>query len=222
MKLQNVVVRYGKREALTIDALSFERGTVYAVLGSNGCGKSTLAKVLSGLLTPQEGSCSSSPDELVGYMPQRSYAFYGSVLKNVQLGAARGSDTGEWIEHVMKKLDLARMASEKGKSLSGGETARMALARVLVGNHTFLVLDEPTASLDVESTLAAEQLIQEYREIHNATVVLITHSLSQARRMSDIAIFMKSGRIVEMGESSTMLQVPQTPELKSFIEVLGN
>lgn len=222
MRIDGLIVRYGDVTALDIDGLALERGTSYAVIGANGCGKSTLARCIAGVLEPTAGAVALEADDRVRYMPQRSYAFYGSTRANVLLGADAASGAMGRAEELMDALDLTALAQQKAKRLSGGQTARMALARTLVGPGTWLLLDEPTAALDGESMLKAERLVQEYRESFDAGVVYITHSLKQAARVSDMLVFMEGGRIVEMGRTKQLLDRPRTPSLARFLELFGS
>lgn len=222
MRIDGLIVRYGDVTALDIDGLVLERGTSYAVIGANGCGKSTLARCIAGVLEPTAGAVALEADDRVRYMPQRSYAFYGSARANVLLGADAASGAMGRAEELMDALDLTALAQQKAKRLSGGQTARMALARTLVGPGTWLLLDEPTAALDGESMLKAERLVQEYRESFDAGVVYITHSLKQAARVSDMLVFMEGGRIVEMGRTKQLLDRPRTPSLARFLELFGS
>lgn len=222
MRIDRLIVRYGDVTALDIDGLVLERGTSYAVIGANGCGKSTLVRCIAGVLAPTSGAVVPDPGDRVRYMPQRSYAFYGSTRANVLLGADAVPEAAGRADELMKALDLSALAQQKAKRLSGGQTARMALARTLVGPGTWLLLDEPTAALDGESMLKAERLVREYRERHNAGVVFITHSLKQAARVSDMLVFMEGGRIVEMGQAKQLLDNPQTPSLARFLELFGS
>lgn len=222
MRIDGLIVRYGDVTALDIDGLVLERGTSYAVIGANGCGKSTLARCIAGVLEPAAGAVALEADDRVRYMPQRSYAFYGSTRANVLLGADSASGAMGRAEELMDALDLTALAQQRAKRLSGGQTARMALARTLVGPGTWLLLDEPTAALDGESMLKAERLVQEYRESFDAGVVYITHSLKQAARVSDMLVFMEGGRIVEMGRTKQLLDRPRTPSLARFLELFGS
>lgn len=221
MKLEGIQQRFGSRLALDVADATFERGCTYAIIGSNGSGKTTLARIVCGLLQPSVGRRVLAPDECCAYMPQKSYAFFGTTLHNVQLGFRRGARDDVRAAQVMDALGLTALARTKAKALSGGETARMALARVLVGDATVLVLDEPTAAFDVASTLAAEKLIAAYRDEHHACILLITHSIGQARRTSERLVFLDGGRIVEEGRTAAVLENPQTSELRRFIDIVG-
>ena len=220
MRIETAVKRYGAKTALDVAGIEFPRGQICAVIGVNGCGKTTLARVLAGTIKPDEGGRILDPDETVGYMPQRSYAFYGTLAHNVALGA-KGRRFDERCQELVEELGLSHLEREQAKKLSGGETARMALARVLAGTWTYLVLDEPTAALDIPSTLAAERLMRDYCTEENVGIVVVTHSVSQARRLADRAIFMDGGRIIEEGPAADILSHPTTPELSEFLAVLG-
>ena len=173
MRIEKAVKRYGTKTALNVEGIEFPRGQICAVMGVNGCGKTTLARVLAGTTRPDEGGMILDAGETVGYMPQRSYAFYGTLAHNVALGA-KGRRFDERCQELVEALGLSHLERESAKKLSGGETARMALARVLAGTWTHLVLDEPTAALDIPSTLAAERLMRDYCTEKNAGIVVVT------------------------------------------------
>ena len=219
MRLEGVKVAYGDKVVLDIDRCRFEKSDICAIIGSNGCGKSTLARVIAGVIQPDSGTVNLEGKREIGYMPQQNYAFYGTTRKNISLGVAGRPGDTDHIDDLMDALGLTGLANAKAKSLSGGELARMALARTLAGYHDVLILDEPTAAFDAVSTLVAEKIIRAYRDERGACVLIITHSISQARRIADHVVFMSDGRICERGETNETLSSPKTAALKSFIEV---
>ena len=97
----------------------------------------------------------------------------------------------------------------------------MALARLLMRDYKLLILDEPTASMDVESTLAAERLLSDYCRDTGAGILLVTHSLQQARRIAQHVLFLHQGELREQGEASRLLSFPETEELRRFLEFYG-
>ena len=97
----------------------------------------------------------------------------------------------------------------------------MALGRILAKKFDLLILDEPTASMDIETTLSAEELVREYSERTGATVLIITHELKQARRVSDFVMFFDKGEIVSAGETNKTLDDPSDERLKEFIRFYG-
>lgn len=207
---------YDGRRVLDMPAFEFEPGKIYAVIGANGSGKTTLARILSGIEKPDGGKSPAAGAD-VSYMPQKSFAFRMSARDNVLLG---GKDA-ERADALMRRLAIDGLADKNAKRLSGGETARMALARILMHPCELLVLDEPTAAMDMKSTAVSEELIREFRGETGCAVLLITHSLRQAKRVSDEMLFFSGGELVEHGRMAELLLNPQTEKLKSFLEFYG-
>ena len=216
MKISAFSKSYGSRVVLRFPDLELPDGCIIAVIGPNGSGKSTLARVLAGL----ERSDQKRPPLVplrVGYMPQKSYAFRMSVARNIALN---GSDSKRR-ETLLRTLQIDTLAGQSAKRLSGGETARMALARLLMRDYELLILDEPTAAMDVESTLTAETLLSDYCRDTGAGILLVTHSLQQARRIAQHVLFLHQGELREQGDASRLLSAPETEELRRFLEFYG-
>lgn len=206
---------YRGRTVLDFPAFALEKGRVYAVIGANGCGKTTLCRVLSGALDADAGRVRLPVS--VGYMPQKSYAFALTVKRNLLLAAADAPRA----EGLMAALGLMPLQNSAAHRLSGGETARMALARVLMRDVELLLLDEPAAAMDTESTLAAETLVAAYARRANAAVVLVTHSPAQAARVADETLFLDAGRLVEHGPTKELLQHPRDERTRRFLAFCG-
>lgn len=207
---------YAGRVVLSMPEFEWNPGTITAVIGANGSGKSTLGKILSGVLAPDEKRPILSGCE-IGYLPQKPYALRMSVEKNILLN---GNDSA-LAEQLMDALNLTALRKGRANRLSGGETAKMALARILMRRYDLLIVDEPTAAMDMESTAAAEQIIRSYAKKHDCAVVLITHSLSQAMRLSDQTLYLDGGKLVEFGDTAAVLKTPQTKQLKRFLDFYG-
>ena len=216
MRISAFTKSYGKKTVLRFPDLDLPRGQIVAVIGANGSGKSTLAKVLSGI-EPSDQRTRPLTGVSIGYLPQKSYGFHLSVRRNLLLNgrdrvlAARRMD-------ALKILDLQKARADR---LSGGETARMALARLLMGSYDLVILDEPTAAMDRESTLLAEKLIQAYVGETGCTLLLVTHSLQQARRMAVEVLFLSGGALVESGPIEKVLKDPDRAETRQFLEFYG-
>lgn len=222
MKISNLNKSYGSKSVLDIEEFEFIPGKIYAVIGANGSGKSTFLKVLSGIIkSDTKGVALKSAvdkDIKLCYMPQKNYAFKTSTLKNVLLTSKNPKeDTPRAIE-LMKEMKIDHLAKQQASKLSGGETARMALCRMVMSGANIVLLDEPTAAMDIESTLMSEDLIRKYNKTNGATVIMVTHSVNQARRIADEVIFMKDGKIVESGSTSAVLSSPQLNATKEFLE----
>ena len=216
MKISPFSKTYEGRTVLDFPGLEIQPGTVYAVIGANGSGKSTFAKILAGIL-PADRKGRFSDAGTVGYMPQKNYAFRMSTRANILLN---GTDASR-AERLMEALLLSPLASKPANKLSGGETARMALARLMMKAYELVILDEPTAAMDMETTLLSEKLIAEYVKETGCALILVTHSLQQARRLADQVLFFHKGKLLEAGPGDQVLQKPTVPETRQFLDFYG-
>ena len=213
MILENLKKSYNGRLVLDVEALNLEDGKIYAVIGANGSGKSTLAKLAAGVLEP-DGGRTEKQYLSIGYMPQKSFAFRMSLRKNMLING----DDAQRAQELLGALKLRHLSEAKAKRLSGGETARMALARLLMRDYELLVLDEPSSAMDIESTLLAEKLIRDYRERTGCAVLIVTHSISQAERIADEVLFLSEGRLIERGSPEKLIEHPENEITRRFIE----
>lgn len=210
---------YHGRTVLNFPAFSFEPSHIYAVIGSNGSGKSTFARVLAGIEKADSATRPLSSSVNIGYLPQKPYAFHMTLRKNILLNKKKNSSGNETrAEELIRAFELTALAEKNGSSLSGGETARMALARLMMKEYSLLILDEPTAAIDMNNTLRAEQVIREYTHRTKASVLLITHSLKQALRLSDTVLYLENGNLIEQGGTASVLNEPSTVELRRFLD----
>lgn len=216
MKIGAFTKTYGRKTVLRFPDFELPRGQIIAVIGANGSGKSTLAKVLAGIESSDQRT-RPLEDVSIGYLPQKSYGFHLSVRANLLLN---GGDRA-LADRRMEALKIDDLAKARADRLSGGETARMALARLLMARYDLVVLDEPTAAMDRESTLLAERLVSEYVQETGCALLLVTHSLQQARRMAQQVIFLSGGDLVESGPIQKVLSDPDRAETRQFLEFYG-
>lgn len=214
MKLQAFSKTYDGTTVLSFPGMELEKGKIYAVIGANGSGKSTFAKIIAGVLLADR---KFFLEESVGYLPQKPYAFRMSVKKNILLTG----DDEESANNLMEALGLRHLEKKRADRLSGGETARMAMARLMMSAYQLVILDEPTAAMDMETTAAAERLIQEYTQRTGCAMLLVTHSLQQARRIADEVLFFHKGTLKETGAKEQVLLTPRQPETRQFLDFYG-
>lgn len=221
IQLLNISKAYGGTPVLDIPAMELEAGLRYAVIGPNGSGKSTLIRLMAGTL-PLDGGSIAMPESMkssIGYLPQQPYAFGVSVLSNTML-AAEGSKQEKHDRAIaaLTKVGMEGFASAKGSKLSGGETQRMSLARVLVRSWKLVLLDEPTSATDIAGNNMVEKALTDYWQEHRCTMVFSTHSIAQAGRMADRVILLAHGRVAEYGTAYDVLHKPSSPEAKEFLQ----
>ena len=216
MKIAPFTKTYDGRCVLDFPGFTLEAGKIYAVIGANGSGKSTFGKILCGIL-PSDNKGLLLDRGTVGYMPQKNYAFRMSTLRNLRLVNKRDNLTTS----LMASLQIDHLATKRADRLSGGETARMALARLMMKSFDLVILDEPTAAMDMETSLLSETLIQEYVQRTGCALIIITHSLQQARRIADNVLYFHKGKLLESGAAEQLLTSPAKDETKRFLEFYG-
>ena len=216
MKILPFSKTYEGRCVLDYPGMEVIPGKIYAVIGANGSGKSTFAKILSGIL-PADKKGKHVSGGTIGYMPQKNYAFRMTTKANILLN---GKDEAR-SNALMDAIGLRELENKRADRLSGGETARMALVRLMMKRYDVVLLDEPTAAMDMETTLLSEKLIVEYVRETGCALILVTHSLQQARRIADEVQYFHKGKLLESGPKERVLSAPQRAETRQFLEFYG-
>lgn len=214
IRLTGIQKTYGDTTVLDIPELHIAAGGMHALIGPNGCGKSTLLRIVAGVLQADAGECLLSSEAM--YLPQRPYGFRRSVLKNVTL-ALEGEDAEVRAKAALAKVGLSDMLDKRGDKLSGGETQRMAFARLIADAHDLILLDEPTSATDIAGSDAMESALTDYVRETGATVLFSTHALSQAMRLAQDVIVLTKGQVVERGCPQEVLKNPQHPATQEFL-----
>lgn len=209
---RNLKKVYDGRTVLDLPHLSIRKGKIYALLGPNGSGKTTLLHILGFLSSPTAGrlfyknrpvqftekALQALRQEVV-LVNQHPILFTASVYKNVEFGLKiRRIDKKQRQRMIEEALDLVGMRSfmrAEGHRLSGGETQRVAIARALACSPQVILLDEPTASVDVENQIAIETIIRDIHEQKGISVIICTHNLMQASKVADQKICLFNGRL---------------------------
>ena len=215
MRIEAFSKTYEGRQVLDFPGMELQPGRVYAVIGANGSGKSTFAKILAGILPADRKGKPLNAG--IGYMPQKNYAFRMSVKANILLNGNEEAHANAW----MDALQIRHLQNKRADRLSGGETARMALARLMMGKYELVILDEPTAAMDMETTLLSEKLIADFVRETNCALILVTHSLQQARRVADEVLYFHEGKLLEAGPVEKVLTTPEHVETQRFLDFYG-
>lgn len=219
IELNGIVKRYGERTVLDIPRFVFESGRRYALLGANGSGKSTLLRILAGVLRPDAGTVSSDiPAKETGYLPQTPYAFDMTVERNVLLALDGEKDKKQLADAALARVGLAGLRGARGNRLSGGETQRMMLARMIAKPRRLLLFDEPTSATDISAEEQIERELLKYTADCGATLIFSSHEPGQALRLATDVLLLNSGGIAEYGAADEVLHSPKSEAAIKFLQ----
>ncbi len=226
LDLQHVSKSYGHRRVVDDVSLSLDQGDHLAIIGESGCGKTTLAKMMMGLVSPDSGSIEAQARSLqmVFQDPYQSL----DPLWNVQeilkeaLWLERGltaTQLREKIEEVLMAVGLSAQVLQRfPHEFSGGERQRIAIARALLARPKVLILDEAVSALDTLVQKQIIDLLKKLKQDFNLTYIFISHNLRLVRHFSDKIIVMYQGKIVEEGPVKTVLQSSSHPYTRQLLE----
>ncbi len=237
--IQGLRKSYGSNEVLKGIDLQVRQGEVIAIIGKSGSGKSTLLRCINGLEVCQAGSLTVDGKPLLHDDPAAMRAlrqrvgmiFQGfnlfphlTVGKNVMLAPSlvKKKDAAAGAEQARKllaRVGLAEKFDAWPDQLSGGQQQRVAIARALAMEPAVLLCDEITSALDPELVGEVLRVVESLAD-EGMTLLMVTHEMSFARKVSDRLIFMHQGRVHEMGPPNELFSNPQTPELKQFLSSL--
>ena len=213
-------------------SVAIETGTVTAVLGPNGSGKSTLLRLLGGLWRPTGGTVTLDGQPLdrlsrgeiarrVAFLPQDTHCDFAFTVEEIvtmgrhphvgTFGAARRRDR-DAVEHAIVTCDLEHLRGRTIDRLSGGERQRVAIARCLAAEPSVLLLDEPTAHLDLEHAMSVLGLCRAL-SAQGTAVVIATHDLTAAARFATHSVLLRSGRLVATGPPAAVLTAARLREV---------
>lgn len=238
----NLYYNYGKKHALKDIALEIREKEVTALIGPSGCGKSTFIRTLNRMNDLIEG-CQIDGDVIinlqniydlrtdvinlrtnVGMVFQKPNPFPMSIYNNVAYGLRcqgikNKTTLDELVIDALKKAALYDEVKDNlhasAISLSGGQQQRLCIARAIALSPEVILMDEPTSALDPIATLKIEQLIEELKE--NYTIVIVTHSMLQAKRISDQTIFFLDGEVVESSRTQDLFDNPKDQRTADYI-----
>ncbi len=242
LRTENLKAYYGNQEILKGITISFPQNRVTAVMGPSGCGKTTFIRCLNRMheLSPNarvEGKVFLHGEDIyaidpmlvrrkIGMVFQRPNPFptmsiYDNVIAGYKLNGIKlpKNEMDRIVEESLKKAalwdEVKNHLHKLGTFLSGGQQQRLCIARALAMNPDVLLLDEPTSALDPIATSRIEELMIELKK--TVTVILVTHNIAQAGRVSDYAAFLYLGELVEFGPTRTMFTTPKDRRTEEFL-----
>ncbi len=239
----DVDVFYGEKQAINKLSINIPDRAVSAFIGPSGCGKSTFLRCINRMndTIPScrvEGSIKVDGQDIydrsldvvqlrarVGMVFQKPNPFPKSIFENVAYGprihgiATNKTDLEEIVVNALKKASLFEEVKDRlqhpGTSLSGGQQQRLCIARAIAVNPEIILMDEPCSALDPIATAKIEELIGELRQ--NFCIVIVTHSMQQAARVSQLTAFFHLGTLVEVGDTDDVFTKPQDKRTQDYI-----
>ncbi|PHR65722.1 phosphate ABC transporter ATP-binding protein PstB [Pseudidiomarina marina] len=242
LEIRNLNLHYGEAQALYDISMNIPKNRVTAFIGPSGCGKSTLLRCINRMndlveicrvngeiLLHDKNIYDKNVDaaELrrrVGMVFQRPNPFPKSIYENVVYGMRlQGVNDRRTLDEVVERSlkgaalwdEVKDRLNESAFGLSGGQQQRLVIARAIAIEPEVLLLDEPTSALDPISTLTIEELITELKEKY--TVVIVTHNMQQAARVSDQTAFMYMGKLIEYADTNTLFTTPAQKQTEDYI-----
>ena len=210
--INNIKKTYNEKIILDTDTVFFEEGKIYAIIGENGSGKSTFAKLLAGVVRDDKGFDVSKyirkqfadrklfyKNDMVGYLSQKPYIFDMKLENNLLIN----SKDKKRCETLIDDFQIGHLRKKNAKVFSGGEQQKVALARFMMRDYKIAIFDEVTSAMDTESILIAENNIKKYfnleydeeKKIRDRIIIVITHSMEQANRLADKILVLKNGKV---------------------------
>jgi len=231
LQIRNIVKDFDGHRAVDNVSIDIVKGEIFALLGSSGCGKTTLLRMLAGFETPTSGSITLEGQDLAGLpsyarpmnMMFQSYALFPhlSVADNIAFGLRRdglpAAEVAARVDAMLKLVQLGAFAKRKPHQLSGGQQQRVALARSLAKKPRLLLLDEPLGALDKK---LRDHMQLEIKRIHRdtgATIVYVTHDQEEAMTMASRIAVMSEGRFLQVGAPAEIYETPTSRFVADFI-----
>ncbi|MBW8334300.1 MAG: phosphate ABC transporter ATP-binding protein PstB [Prolixibacteraceae bacterium] len=242
LAIENLSVAYDKNVAVKDVTVGIKKNTVTAIMGPSGCGKSTLLRALNRMHELYEnihttGSVTLNGEDIfkmsaiklrrqTGMVFQRPNPFptmsiYDNVIAGYKLNGInqKKQERDEIVERSLRDValwdEVKDSLTKKGTFLSGGQQQRLCIARALAFNPEIILLDEPTSALDPVATSKIEDLLITLKEHY--TIIMVTHNMSQAARISDYSLFMYLGELVEYGKTKNMFTNPQDRRTEEYL-----
>lgn len=218
IELQDVIVKSNDRIILNIPHAIIPADRISACIGPNGAGKTTLLKLLDGLILPDSGSVSYSFDANTALVLHHTPMIKASTKTNIALiQDAYPSITSEEIDQVLKRVGLSELAASPAHKLSAGERQKLCLGRAILQKPNVVLLDEPTANLDPNTTEQVEKIIREL-STSGSNVIFSSHQLAQVQRLAQHIIFIDHGEIKEKGPAGPFFAKPQSSAARRFLQ----
>jgi tungstate transport system ATP-binding protein len=218
IELRDITVKSNGRIILNIAYAIIPVDRITACIGPNGAGKTTFLKLLDGLIKPDTGTVSYSFAKKTALVLHHTPMIKASAKANISM--VRDTDptiTTTEIEQVIEEVGLGNLVSSPAHKLSAGERQKLCLGRAILQKPNLVLLDEPTANLDPNTTEQVEEIIRKF-DTQNTDVIFSSHQLAQVQRLAQYIIFIDHGEIKEKGPVGPFFANPQTQAAKRYLQ----
>lgn len=206
---------------MKIDSLVLESGKIHGIIGGNGCGKTTLCKLIMGILKPDRGTLDYEGLDArkITMTAQRPYFIQDSVYENIcyPLKLRRIRPDEERIDQWLDRCGLTEKKHQYARSLSSGEQQKVSMIRALIFDPEFIMIDETLSNLDPENLELFENVILDIQKTHRITWLLISHRLAHIYKMCDELHFMHKGTVLESGDKDEILFGTGDERIRRFV-----
>jgi tungstate transport system ATP-binding protein len=214
IELKDIIVKSNGRTILNIPHTIIPADRITACIGPNGAGKTTLLKLIDGLIKPDSGTVSYSFKPKIALVLHHTPMIKASAVTNLGMVCdVDSSITESDIKRVMTEVGLSKLAKSPAHKLSAGERQKLCLGRAILQKPNLVLLDEPTANLDPNTTEQVEDLIRQFDQ-HGSEVIFSSHQLAQVQRLAEYIIFIDQGERKEKGPVGPFFANPQTQAAK--------
>ena len=217
IELKDIIVRSNGRTILNIPHAIIPAHQITACIGPNGAGKTTFLKLLDGLIKPDTGTVGYSFSNKTALVLHHTPMIKASTKANLSMVMDTDPAIGNAdVEQVLERVGLKSLASTPAHKLSAGERQKLCLGRAILQKPNLILLDEPTANLDPNTTEQVEEMIREF-DLQDTDVIFSSHQLAQVQRLAQYIIFIDHGEIKEKGPVGPFFVNPQTQAAKRYL-----
>jgi len=230
IKLQFLNKNFNNKTILSIRNYEFESGKIHGIIGPNGCGKTTLLRIIGGLDKSFSGEIlyddfeyNKDFEKMITYLSQNPYMLNRTVYENIayplKIRKYSKEEIKDKVNKMLDRLNIQELSEKKAVKLSAGEKQKVSLARGLVFNPKLILLDEPTANIDPNTVELIENILIDYQRLTKATILIVTHNLSQALRACNNIVILKNNDLLETTKEEIFDEFRMLNNIDSFLEM---
>jgi ABC-type multidrug transport system ATPase subunit len=210
---------------LKIDELAVQKPGVYGLIGSNGSGKTTIARIMAGIMEPDSGNVNTENLSYreITFLGRKPYMLNDTVYNNLvyPLHLRKIKPDPQLVEDYLEKMGLTERRNQKAPSLSAGEQQKLSFLRALIFKPRLIIADEALTAMDIDSLDCFENIILESQKKDPIIWILISHQMSQMKRLIDSIFFLHNGKLEARGSMEEVFSNSENPHIKQYLRAFG-